>query len=171
MECTICAKHTETPGACHRCGSKIRTQLAELPELQQEAGKHLTPARTGSGSASQERSIGINIAALDFSMATDLLSILHSWESQIRKDRNLTPPAMVKKEQTTEGEVKATIAFHLSHLEWSVQQTWALDFASEVNAIHAKGRAAAKRFSEQPRRIPCPSDDCNQWLICANPIT
>jgi len=165
MECTICAKQTDKPGACHRCESKIRTQLAELPELQQEAGKHLTPARTGSGSASQERSIGINIAALDFSMATDLLSILHSWESQIRKDRSLTPPAMVKKEDTTEGEVKATIAFHLSHLDWSVQQTWALDFASEVNTIHAKGRAAAKRFSEQPRRIPCPTDDCKKFVV------
>jgi hypothetical protein len=106
--------------------------------LQQEAGKHLTPARTGSGSASPERSIGINVAALDFSMATDLLRTLHSWESQIRKDRSLTPPAMVKKEQTTEGEVKATITFHLAHLGWSFRQTWALDFANEVNASMQK---------------------------------
>ena len=95
MECTICAKDTQTPGTCHRCGSKIRAQLVELPELQQEAGEHLTPARTGSGSASPERSIGINVSALDFSMAVELLRALHSWESQIRQDRSLTPPALV----------------------------------------------------------------------------
>lgn len=165
MECTICAKDTQTPGACHRCGSKIRAQLVELPELQQEAGEHLTPARTGSGSASPERSIGINVSALDFSMAVELLRTLHSWESQIRQDRSLTPPALVKKEQTTEAEVRATIEFHLAHLGWSLGQTWALDFANEVNALHAKGRAAAKRFSEQPRRIPCPSDDCQRYVV------
>ena len=165
MECTICNRSNKQPGPCQRCESKTRMALAELPELQQEAGKHLTPARTGSGSASPERSIGINVAALDFSMATELLRTLHSWESQIRQDKSLTPPAMIKKEESTEEEVKATIRFHLAHLAWSLQQTWALDFVNEVNELHAKGRAAAKRFSEQPRRIPCPSDDCKRFVV------
>jgi hypothetical protein len=165
MECTICAKEVESSGACRRCESKIRTQLSELPELHREAGQYLMPARTGSGSASQERSIGINVSALDFSMAIELLRTLHSWESQIRQDRNLTPPALVVKEKSTEAEVKATTQFHLAHLQWSLEQTWALDFANEVNTIHAKGRAAAKRFSEQPRRIPCPSDDCKKFVV------
>jgi hypothetical protein len=98
-------------------------------------------------------------------MAIELLRTLHSWESQIRQDRSLTPPALVKKEQTTQAEVKATITFHLAHLEWSLGQTWAIDFANEVNALHAKGRAAAKRFSEQPRRIPCPTDDCQRYVV------
>jgi hypothetical protein len=98
-------------------------------------------------------------------MATELLRTLHAWESTIRFDRKLTPPAMMMKEPTTESEVLASATFHLTHLDWSLAQTWAADFAHEIQIIHAKGRAAAKRFSEQPRRIPCPTDDCKKYVV------
>ena len=165
MQCTICDKKTERPGACNRCASKVRTQIAELPQLHKEAGQFLHPSRTGSGTASTERSIGINISALDFSMATELLRTLHAWESTIRFARQLTLPAMLIREPTTESEVLASATFHLTHLDWSLGQEWAADFAHEIQITHAKGRAAAKRFSEQPRRIPCPSDDCKKYVV------
>lgn len=144
---------------------KVQTQLDAIPTLQQEASEHLDPARTGSGGASVERSIGINVNALDFSMAKETLAILHGWESIIREGRLLTPPALVKAEATTEAEVEATCKFHLAHLEWSANQDWFDDFASEVAEIHAKGMAAAKRFVEQPRRIPCPTDECHKFIV------
>lgn len=145
--------------------NKVRTQLDAIPILQQEASEHLDPSRTGSGGVSVERSIGININALDFSMAKETLAILHGWESIIREERALTPPALVKAEATTEAEVEATCKFHLAHLEWSANQDWFDDFANEVAEIHAKGMAAAKRFVEQPRRIPCPTDDCHKFIV------
>jgi hypothetical protein len=123
------------------------------------------PARSGNGSVSAERSIGINVAALDYSMAKETLAILHGWESIIREGRSLTPPAFVKAEPTTEAEVDATCRFHLAHLEWSLQQDWAKDFADEVKEIHAKGMAATKQFIEQPRRIPCPTDECRKFVV------
>ena len=144
---------------------KVKIQLDAIPTLQQEASEHLDPARTGSGGASVERSIGINVNALDFSMAKETLAILHGWESIIREGRSLTPPALVKAEPTTEAEVEATCKFHLAHLEWSATQDWFDDFASEVAEIHAKGMAAAKRFVEQPRRIPCPTDECHKFIV------
>lgn len=144
---------------------KVKIQLDAIPTLQQEASEHLDPARTGSGGASVERSIGINVNALDFSMAKETLAILHGWESIIREGRSLTPPALVKAEATTEAEVEATCRFHLAHLEWSANQDWFDDFASEVAEIHAKGMAAAKRFVEQPRRIPCPTDECHKFIV------
>jgi hypothetical protein len=165
MDCTICGKKTERVGACNRCASKVRTQIAELPQLHKEARQFLQPSRTGSGAASTERSIGINVAALDFTMATELLRTLHAWESTIRFGRQLTLPAMLIREPTTESEVLASATFHLTHLEWSLGQEWAAGFAHEIQIIHAKGRAAAKRFSEQPRRIPCPSDDCKKYVV------
>jgi len=165
MDCTICGKKTERPGVCNRCASKVRNQIAELPQLHKEAGQFLHPSRTGSGAASTERSIGINVSALDFTMATELLRTLHAWESTIRFTRQLTPPAMLIKEATTEGEVLASATFHLTHLDWSLAQEWAADFAHEIQIMHAKGRAAAKRFSEQPRRIPCPTDDCRKYVV------
>lgn len=145
--------------------NKVRNQLDAIPALQQEASEHLDPSRTGSGGVSVERSIGININALDFSMAKETLAILHGWESIIREERALTPPALVKAEATTEAEVEATCRFHLAHLEWSANQDWFDDFANEVAEIHAKGMAAAKRFVEQPRRIPCPTDDCHKFIV------
>jgi hypothetical protein len=144
---------------------KVWLHLSAIPRLQKLASDHLAPARSGNGAVSAERSIGINVAALDYSMAKETLEILHGWESMIREARQLTPPALVKAEATTEAEVEATCKFHLAHLDWSLQQDWANDFAAEVGEIHAKGMAATKQFIEQPRRIPCPTDDCHKFIV------
>jgi hypothetical protein len=142
----------------------VQAMLAELPELQLEAGWYLQPSRGGDG-RSLERSIGVNINALDFAVASDLLTILHDWERVIRRDRQLTPPAMVGKEPTIEAEVTATCQFHIAHLDWSLGQDWALQFAGDVLELHAKGRSAARKFKEQARKIPCPTDDCNRFVV------
>lgn len=163
MQCNVCKSEIETE--CRSCFGRLRAILKELPQLQYEAGFYLEPSRTGSGAVTAERSIGINVNALDFSMATDLLAILHSWESIIRRERALTLPAFVVKEPTTDAEVLATCEFHIAHLSWTLQQPWALDFAGEVWGLHARGRAAAKKFKEQARRIPCPTDDCKRFVV------
>jgi hypothetical protein len=98
-------------------------------------------------------------------MAIELLAILHSWESEIRAARRLTPPALLKKEPTTDMEVQATCDFHLAHLDWTMGQEWAGDFYNEVKELHSKGMAAAKQFVEQPRRIPCPTDECGKYVV------
>ena len=139
--------------------------LLALPTLQRQAADFIAPGRSGSGSATAERSIGVNVNALDFAMATELLAILHSWESEIRSARQLTPPALLKKEPSTEAEVRATCDFHIAHLDWTMAQEWASDFFNEVKELHGKGMAAAKQFVEQPRRIPCPTDDCNKFVV------
>lgn len=139
--------------------------LVAIPYLQTLAGEHIAPGRSGSGAASAERSIGVNVNALDYSMATELLAILHSWESEIRSARQLTPPALLKKEPTTDKEVQATCDFHVAHLDWTMGQEWAGDFYNEVKELHSKGMAAAKQFVEQPRRIPCPTDDCGRYVV------
>jgi hypothetical protein len=163
MQCLICK--AEVKIECRSCFGRLRATLNELPQLQFEAGFYLEPSRTGSGAVSSERSIGINVNALDFSMATDLLAILHGWEEIIRRDRNLTPPALVLKEPSIDLEVLATCNFHIAHLSWTLSQPWAIDFAGEVWGLHARGRAAAKKFKEQARRIPCPTDDCNKFVV------
>ncbi len=66
---------------------------------------------------------------------------------------------------TTELEVEATCNFHLTHLNWTVNQEWVGDFYNEVKELHARGMAAAKRFVEKPRRIPCPTDDCKKFVV------
>jgi hypothetical protein len=53
----------------------------------------------------------------------------------------------------------------LAHLEWTLIQEWVGDFFNEIKELHGKGMAAAKRFVEQPRRIPCPTDDCKKFIV------
>ena len=164
MNCNICQRPTEAI-TCRTCHKAIVTWLVAIPNLQVLAGDHIAPGRSGSGAASAERSIGVNVNALDYSMAIELLAILHSWESEIRSARQLTPPALLKKEPTTDAEVQATCTFHLAHLDWTMGQEWAGDFYGEVKELHSKGMAAAKQFVEQPRRIPCPTDDCHKFVV------
>ena len=164
MNCNICQRPTDAT-TCKGCHKSVRGWLTVIPDLQQEAGYYITPGRSGNGAVTAERSIGVNVNALDYSMATELLGILHSWESQIRSARQLTPPALLVKEPTIEAEVDATCTFHIAHLDWTLQQEWAKDFHDEVKEQHSKGMAAAKRFVEQPRRIPCPTDDCHKFVV------
>ena len=139
--------------------------LTELPELQQGAASYVTPGRSGSGSPSTERSIGFNVNALDYSMGKELLGTLHKYEALIRRARTLTPPALLKREATVEKEVAATVSFHLAHLEWTVQQDWLEDFAGLIKELHSKGMATNKKYIEQPRRIPCPTDECKAHIV------
>lgn len=161
MECQLCQHQArENKNLCRRCELTLRENISDIPTLQQEAKGFLVPGRTGSGSPTNERSIGFNVAAMDYSMATDILPALHKYEALIRKGRNLTPPALLRRKSSIEAEVAATAQFHLQHLDWTLQQDWVGDFAREVREIHAKGKAVTKSFIEKTRRIPCPTDQC-----------
>ena len=143
----------------------LRSNLTELPELQSGAASFVTPGRSGSGTVSTERSIGFNVNALDYSMGNELLEVMHKYEAIIRRGRSLTPPALLKREATVDKEVAATVSFHLAHLEWTVQQDWVEEFAGLIKELHSKGMACNKKFIEQPRRIPCPTDECRSHIV------
>jgi hypothetical protein len=143
----------------------LKSNLAELPELQSGAASYVTPGRSGSGSPSTERSIGFNVNALDYSMGKELLGVMHKYEALIRRGRSLTPPALLQREATVELEVAATVSFHLAHLEWTVQQDWVEEFAGLIKELHSKGMATNKKFIEQPRKIPCPTDECRAHIV------
>ena len=165
MNCATCNRPTETQGICRICHYHLRGWLQEIPTLQKESSDHIAPGRSGAGTVTTERSIGVNVNALDYACAKELLGIMHSWESEIRSARQLTPPALIKALATVELEVEATCTFHLAHLEWSIAQDWIGDFYNEVKELHQRGMGAAKRFVEQPRRIPCPTDECKKFIV------
>jgi hypothetical protein len=97
---------------------------------------------------------------MDYSTAVDTLPMLHKYEAMIRRARNLTPPALLKREPSIEAEVAATAQFHITHLGWTLQQDWSGEFAREVKVIHSKGLSVTKAFIETTRRIPCPTEGC-----------
>jgi len=155
--CNICHFNTSA-GICNRCQSRIHQQLDDLLEFWKGAHDELLPGKSGSGGRSSERTIGLNVAALSFIAGHDILSFLHGWEQVIRDDRNLTKPALVAKPATLEIEIKDAVGFAQLHLAWSGSQEWISDFARELREIHGQGMAAARRFVEKTRKIPCPAE-------------
>ena len=97
--CTICQRPTQRM-ACERCETTMRRQLSDVLEYQALAGDNLVPGQGGDGRAT-ERSLGINIAALDTSAAFDAIAVLESWERLWREDYGLTPygPASAERVQ------------------------------------------------------------------------
>ena len=166
--CTICNHNTTNGSLCNRCQSKIHSQLDDLIEFWVGAHDELLPGRSGSGGRSSERTIGLNVAALSFIAGHDILAFLHGWESIIREDRGLTPPALVAKPNSLEAEIRDAIGFAQSHLAWSGSQEWISDFTKELREIHGQGMAAARQFVEKTRKIPCPAETgegaCSQLL-------
>lgn len=164
--CPLCNFGSNTEGLCRRCHARLHTQLDDLLELWQAAHEELLPGKGGHGSAGSERTIGLNVAALSFIAGDDILKVLHEWEKYIRTERGLTPPALLKKLPLPQ-EIAAAVAFAQAHLEWSGTQEWIDDFAKELRDLHASGVAAARRFVERVRRIPCPGDT-SEGLPCGN---
>jgi len=138
--------------------------LDDLHDYWDAAHHQLQPSR-GKGGRSSELSIGVNVAALSFIGGHDILNFLHSWEAWIRQDRKLTPPALLKKPENLSAEIFEAIAFAKTHIVWSANQEWFEDFLSELKQIHSQGRAAAKIFVEQKKRIPCPGET-SEGLPC-----
>lgn len=168
MECQKCQRHITENQLCEKCRYRLLVYLVELPQLHFESGFFIEPVRTGKGGRPSERSIGINVSALDFSMANELLRVMWSWETLIREKNNLTKPGLLTMEKV-EREVQKTCEFHRTWLHWSIKQEWIGDFFDEVKAIHSRGMNAARRYVETQRRIPCPSDD-HQEGQCGNPL-
>lgn len=132
--------------------------LASIPALHTEAGNCLEPVSGSHAQGSSERPIGINVAALDFSMANDLLAILWGWESIIRMERKLTAPALLPLLANRHAQVLDTCTFHLVHLEHSVTTSWVKDFFDEITKLHGQGMNAARKTEPKPQRISCPAE-------------
>lgn len=165
--CPLCQHAINQDGLCGKCHRRLFTQLDDLLELWEAAHQELLPGKGGHGSSSSERTIGLNVLALSFIAGDDILGVLHEWEKYIRSERHLTPPALVKSEPTLAKEIEAAIKFAQAHLEWSGQQPWIGDFAKELRDLHSTAVAAARRFVQKVRRIPCPADTA-EGLPCGN---
>jgi ribosomal protein L40E len=166
--CTLCNRITTVSGLCQRCHSRIHQELDDLMEFWLGAHQELLPGKSGNGGRSSERTIGLNVAALSFIAGHDILGLLHEWEKLIRDQRDLTKPAFLKMPESLEQEISDAIKFAQTHLPWSGQQVWISDFSKELKEIHSQGMAAARKFVEKTRKIPCPAEtdegSCGNFL-------
>jgi hypothetical protein len=176
MKCANCNRNADEQVLCKGCAGHLQRSLAELPVQVAEAHKYLAPTKGGHGTNTGEPVIAINVTALDWITGKPITDILWEWEKLIREERRLTPPAYL---EPVADEVKATVAFHLAHLNWTLEQPWVSDYCDEILALHKQGQVASRSQRDPVRRIACPSphpDDeakyCNKMLaVESNDLT
>lgn len=165
-------------------------QLSDVLEYQALAGDNLLPGQGGDG-RSTERTLGINVAALDTSAAFDAIAVLESWERIWREDYGLTPygPASAERVQrltaiTDDPDIEGVrhegmklqratlvgiVTFLQSWLGKTCTEHPAVDeFASELRTLHRQMQQAAGQTQRAAWRVTCPSDtndgECGQVL-------
>jgi len=165
---------------CDECARITRSRLSEIPRLYVEAGAFLEPGRGGTGSSGSERTIGVNLAALGFRQASDLLGVLEAWVQFVVEERDLAP---FKAKGVIQDRVIDSCAFLLRHADWLAQNELAADWFNEIALIHNEGLAATRNFLTKVTRIKCPTslevfinqdevgyENCGAWLILGENI-
>ena len=157
--CLICQRDTQRM-ACTYCEATMRRQLSEVVDYQAMAGDNLVPGQGGDGRAT-ERTLGINIAALDTSAGFDAIAVLESWERLWREDYGLTPygPASAQREPTPEATLTGIVGFLQSWLDKTCTEHPAVDeFAAELRGVHRRSQQAAGQTRRAAWRVTCPTD-------------
>ena len=169
--CVICQYETKRM-ACDRCEAKMRRQLDDLPRLMEQASANLIPGQGGDG-RSTERTLGINVAALDVAAGFDAIAVLESWERIWREDYGLSQYGLAT--ATLPDDRAATLLRHLvaflgSWLAKSCTEHPAIDdFAAELRQVHRSSQQAAGQTRRTAWRVTCPADtddgECGTVLI------
>ena len=191
--CKNCGRMLLAAGTiCEICAGDTRQRLAAIPKLYVQSEAYLEPGRGGVGSSGSERTIGVNLAALGFRQAFEILAILEDWERTVRvkslgqigydgleregeielDDDGLIVTTLrapfsnerpIVRKGSVEERVKGVCEFLLAHIRWLAQYEAAGDFVADVAKIHAQGLAATRQIEEKPTRIKCPAD-IEMWI-------
>src|ERR1019366_3898961 len=166
---------------CDECSRLTRVRLAEIPRMYVEAGAYLEPGRGGFGSSGSERTIGVNLAALGFRQAAEILGKFEAWERTVRVlalgQAEFDEQDQVVRVGTIEERVGGVCSFLLVHSRWLSECEGAGYWFKEVADIHGQGEAATRRFAEKLTKIRCPTslevwitqdeigyENCGAWL-------
>lgn len=158
-QCTICQHETDRM-ACHRCQNMMRLQLGEICDYQAMAADNLIPGQGGDGRAT-ERTLGVNLAALDLVGAFDAIAILESWERIWREDYGLAPygPASAERDPRARATLLGIVGFLQAWLTKSCTEHPAIDeFARELRHLHRMCQQAAGHTMRAAWRVTCPTD-------------
>lgn len=167
--CLVCQRPTGRM-ACERCEATMRRQLSEVVDFQALAADNLVPGQGGDGRAT-ERTLGINVAALDTCAAFDAIMVLESWERVWREDYGLTAygPASAARSDAGEATLLGIVNFLQAWLSKTCDEHPAVDeFASELRNLHRQMQQAAGQTRRAAWRVTCPTDtddgECGQQL-------
>ena len=158
IRCSGCGYNKPTSEEiCLRCLATCKVELNNLPHLLIQAGDYLQPGSGGRGSSSGERTIGVNVSALDFVQGADLLGTLYGWQDLTRDLLGLEERLTLRGD--VQAKVENAVEFLQVHWEWLSQQTdFVGDFIREIRGLHARGMAITGQTQPKVTQIKCPAD-------------
>ena len=187
--CPNCGNTSYHPRICDPCETRTRRDLTAILNLALNAATADRPTPPGSRTRLKPSSrppTGINLDTLepwltatielapgDPTSRTTILDTLTMWEIDIRNNRplNRLGPA-TSHEKTRHDSLTNTIAFHHTHLEWTLQGPHDLDVTTYIDHIR-RARKAMNRFADTPQetgfRVPCPTSHHDHE--CGQPLT
>lgn len=168
-----------------QCIHRMRTQLANITTNYPIAEQQLIPGQGGDG-RSNERPLGVRIAALDFITGNTILPQLEEWEKDWRAFFELTPFGMATLQRSleaarshaespnatdpyprTQRRLEGCIAFLTAWIERATQEHPAItDFAQELRDLHQQSNTAANKQQPNAWWITCPATIENE--SCGN---
>jgi len=170
-QCIICQQQTDHM-ACQRCETRMRRQLDDLPTFMELASANLVPGQGGDG-RSTERSLGINVAALDTAAGFDAIAVLESWERIWREDYGLSPYGVATAalpDTRAATTLRHIVGFLGAFLARSCKEHPAIDdFAAELRSLHRSSQQAAGQTRRAAWTVTCPTDtddgECGYVLL------
>lgn len=149
---------------CRSCCSRLRADIAELPQLYQECEFALAQVSLGLDRQVRRRKrqgFFLNEAALD--ARSDIKSVLATWSGMVANERRVT--------NLIRREVSDLATFLTIHLDWLLAHPAGPRFVDEIGAIAMTARQACRpRPALHLELGQCVQEDCHGALSVTSSI-
>lgn len=149
---------------CRSCSSRVRADIAELPQLYQECEFALTRASLGFDRQvrrGKRRSLCLNETALD--ARADIVSVLATWSGMVTGERGVT--------KLIRREVADLATFLTIHLDWLLAHPAGPYFVDEIGATAMAARRACRPSPALHLVLgQCVQEGCRSALIVTNSV-
>lgn len=145
---------------CQACARRLSSALDEIRQFTSMIDTAVPHASGVSMSKSSERSLGVNVDALDVLAGNDTLPLLESWEIAIRHDFELTPYGVVTEQQKRAAMLRERIEFIQAWRDRLIEARWPLlaDMQQELLREAARLARIACVDDHEGWRVECPTD-------------
>lgn len=160
QQCVRC-EHDCDAFMCVFCEKRVRRALHDIERFTRLIDSAEQRTTAGSEVRTAEKTLGVNIEALDVIAGNDTLPLLESWEVTIRNTYGLTRYGMVTEDEARADMLHNRIAFLKAWLHVLIHRQF-----EQLPALHDSLVAEAVRLA----RIAC-VDDHQGWRVeCPNDV-
>lgn len=145
---------------CQACARRLSSALEEIRQFTSMIDSAVPRAAAASLARSSDRTLGVNVDALDVIAGNDTLPLLESWEIAIRHDFELTPYGVVTEQQKRTAMLRERVEFIQAWRDRLIEARWPLIVEMQQELLREAARLAriACVDDHEGWRVECPTD-------------